>query len=30
LVRNITDGLEYRRNEGRNLLVMRKHVPRSE
>ena len=30
LVRNITDGLEYRRNEGRNRLVMRKQVPRSE
>ncbi len=30
LVRNITDGLEYRRNEGRNRLVMRKHVPRNE
>ena len=30
LVRNITDGLEYRRNEGRNRLVMRKHVPRSD
>ena len=30
LVRNITDGLEYRRNEGRNRLVMRKDVPRNE
>ena len=30
LVRNITDGLEYRRNEGRNRLVMRKHVPRND
>ena len=30
LVRNITDGLEYHRSEGRNRLVMRKHVPRSE
>ena len=30
LVRNITDGLEYRRNEGRNRLVMRKRVPRNE
>lgn len=30
LVRNITDGLEYSRNEGRNRLVMRKQVPRSE
>jgi serine/threonine-protein kinase RsbW len=29
LVRNITDSLEYRRSEGRNRLVMRKHVPRS-
>jgi anti-sigma regulatory factor (Ser/Thr protein kinase) len=30
LVRNITDGLEYHRYEGRNRLVMRKHVPRSD
>jgi serine/threonine-protein kinase RsbW len=30
LVRNITDGLEYHRSEGRNRLVVRKHVPRSE
>jgi len=30
LVRNITDGLVYRRNEGRNRLVMRKRVPRGE
>ena len=30
LVRNITDGLAYRRNEGRNRLVMRKQVPRSQ
>jgi anti-sigma regulatory factor (Ser/Thr protein kinase) len=30
LVRHVTDGLEYRRSEGRNRLVMRKHVPRSE
>ena len=30
LVRNITDGLEYRRNEGRNRLVIRKQVPRSQ
>jgi anti-sigma regulatory factor (Ser/Thr protein kinase) len=30
LVRNITDGLEYHRNEGRNRLVMRKHISRSE
>src|SRR5262249_41539980 len=26
LVRSITDGLEYSRHEGRNRLVMRKHV----
>ena len=30
LVRNITDGLVYRRNEGRSRLVMRKRVPRGE
>jgi len=30
LVRNITDSLEYQRSEGRNRLVVRKHVPRSE
>ena len=30
LVRNVTDGLEYRRNEGRNRLVIRKQLPRSE
>ena len=30
LVRNITDRLEYRRNEGRNRLVMWKNVRRSE
>ena len=30
LVRNITDGLAYCRSEGRNRLVMRKQVPRSE
>ena len=30
LVRNITDGLEYRRNEGRNRLMIRKQVPRSQ
>ena len=30
LVRNITDGLEYRRNEGRNRVVIRKQVPRSQ
>ena len=29
IVRNITDGLEYRRSEGRNHLVIRKQVPRS-
>jgi anti-sigma regulatory factor (Ser/Thr protein kinase) len=29
LVRSITDGLEYRRNEGRNRLVIRKHLSRS-
>jgi len=26
LVRKLTDGLEYRRHEGRNLLVMRKQL----
>jgi serine/threonine-protein kinase RsbW len=30
LVRNVTDGLEYYRNEGRNRLVIRKGVQRSE
>ena len=30
LVRNITDSWEYHRSEGRNRLVVRKHVPRSE
>jgi serine/threonine-protein kinase RsbW len=29
LVRSITDGLEYRRIEGRNRLVIRKHLSRS-
>src|SRR5262245_3127301 len=29
LVRNVTDGLVYSRHEGRNRLVMRKHVSRS-
>ena len=29
LVRKITDGLEYRRHEGRNRLVMRKDLSRS-
>ena len=27
LVRNLMDGVEYRREEGRNYLVMRKRVP---
>jgi len=26
LVRKLMDGLEYRRHEGKNLLVMKKHV----
>ena len=30
LVRHVTDGLEYSRDQGRNRLVMRKHVPRSD
>jgi anti-sigma regulatory factor (Ser/Thr protein kinase) len=30
LVRHITDGLEYLRSEGRNRLVMRKHIKRNE
>jgi hypothetical protein len=25
-VRKLTDGLEYRRHEGKNLLVMKKHL----
>ena len=29
LVKHITDGLEYRRHEGRNRLVIRKHLERS-
>ena len=30
LIRNVTDGLEYRRDGDRNRMVMRKHVSRSE
>jgi anti-sigma regulatory factor (Ser/Thr protein kinase) len=30
LVRHVTDGLEYSRSQGRNRLVMRKHVPRTD
>ena len=30
LIRNVTDGLEYRRDGDRNCVVMRKHVSRSE
>jgi serine/threonine-protein kinase RsbW len=30
LIRNITDGLEYRRNEGRNRLLIKKRVSRTE
>ena len=29
LFRHATDGLEYRRNQGRNRLVIRKHIPRT-